>query len=169
MKISHNYLASSEEQRLLNEVFVLQPIQLDFSILKPTYTEIISGGSGVYFIAGHNEESILKVYVGKADNLRRRIIDYHRAFQVHCPNDRKIAFFQEWLHTTDPKWNLVLYTLSADKKHINEIEKKWIREFDPLVNATIRSNKPEFDAGKNMIRDAYKKYFTLFFKNRINN
>ena len=167
MNISQKYLATPEERRLIEEHFIVHQIQFNFSESKPVYTEKIPTDSGVYFIAGQCDGMILKVYVGKADNIQRRILDYHRSFQIHCPNDRKIAFLQEWLIHQDPNWNLVLYTLNADKNSISRIEKEWIRKFDPLVNATIRSNNAECDAGRNLIRDAYKKYFTVFFENKI--
>jgi len=80
------FLATVEEEELIVNSFRAYNFRLDFSKRNPDYLKLIPQVGGVYFIAGRNSK-LLKAYVGKTNCLQRRITDYHRSFQVHCPND----------------------------------------------------------------------------------
>ncbi|MEK6244358.1 MAG: GIY-YIG nuclease family protein [Pseudomonadota bacterium] len=138
--------------------------KLNFLNTKPEYFSEISEERGVYFVSGEREGNPLKVYVGKANNFRKRLRDYHRGFQVHSPNDRKLAFVQEWLGRADPQWQLRLHTLEVEQgKDLDKVERKWIRLLDRLVNGTVRLGDQE----KEKIHAAYRNYFHEFFANKL--
>lgn len=156
------FIANTEDEETLQAEFNRHSFELNFADFKPSYLSQIPNKSGIYFI-GAKRNNLLKVYAGKANNIQVRITDYHRGFQVHCPNDRKMFFFQEWLREISSEWRLRLYTrLVEDSGHRSEIEATLINQLNPLVNARKRANQKE----RNLIEEAYKRYFFEFFSTR---
>lgn len=155
------FFASDEERELVSRRFESCPLVLDFSDTEADYLSQIPAVMGVYFIAGLRDGKVLKAYVGQTTNVRKRFRDYHRGFQVHCPNDRKMAFFQEWLKVTDPGWKLYLHTLLVDKKEaLSKAEDYWIERLNPLVNGTVRSDETHRKAVQKACRDYFCAYFS---------
>ena len=154
MQVAHmdRFIASSDEEEAIASTFESHDLELDFSNPCPGNLAAIPSGSGIYLIIGRRGEQLIKVYVGKATDIRRRIGDYHRGFQVHCPNDRKLAMFQEWLSEADPGCSLSLCTADASPEELAAMERRWINKLKPLVNGT-RHDDPESRA---VVEQAFK-------------
>ena len=155
-----NFIASEDERESVSREFERYSFALDFSDTEADYLCQIPAVMGVYFIAGSRDGKMLNAYVGKTTNVHRRFRDYHRGFQVHCPNDRKIAFLQDWLRVADPGWKLHLHTLLVDKKEaLSRTERLWIKKLDPLVNGTVKSDETHGKAVQKACRDYFCGYF----------
>lgn len=155
-----NFIASDEERELVRGQIETYPFVLDFSDTEADYHSQIPAVRGIYFVVGSRGGRMLKAYVGKTNNFRKRLADYHRDFQVHCPNDRKMSFLQEWLEVADPGWKLRLLTLLVDKREtLSETEKFWISKLKPLVNATVRSDETHRKAVQKTCWDYFCGYF----------
>ncbi|HIG85658.1 MAG TPA: hypothetical protein EYQ25_01310 [Planctomycetes bacterium] len=158
-----NFIASAEVQADVEQAFTRHEFTLDFNDTKAGYLASIPTTSSVYFVAGERDGQVLSLYVGKATDLRRRIRDYHRAFQVHCPNDRKLAFFQSWLPTIEPGWELTLRSTSVHAPELSACEADWIHRLAPMVNATA----PADDAARANVERASGEYFRSWFARRL--
>ena len=159
------FVATPEQIQVVTNQFRLHEVILDFADKDPRYLSQIPEERGVYFIAGKREEILLKVYVGRTKNFRNRLRDYHREFQVHSPNDRKMSFLQEWLKSGEEQvWQLRLYTLVVEEKEERaKKENKWIKVLKPLVNGTVRVEDRRY---KDDVHAAFRNYFHAFFSSR---
>jgi len=157
-----SFIASVLESQTIQGEFDRHAIEFDFTSPRPEYLSSAPTTPGVYFIIGERGDQLLKVYIGKAASVRRRMGDYHRAFQIHCPNDYKLAFFQHWLMQEDPGWSLTLRTRTETTEDISSIEADCIRRYQPLVNGTSHPAEEERDA----IEHAFRGYFYSYFRAR---
>lgn len=158
-----NFIATDEEREGVESSFQRHGIEFDFTNSRPGYLPTVPAASGVYFIAGERSGHILKIYVGQAANVRRRMGDYHRGFQVHSPNDNKLAMFQRWLEEHDPGWTITLRTISVGDDERAAAEADWITRLDPLVNGT---GHPD-DEARTMVEQAFRHFFCSYFAARV--
>ncbi|MBT3191914.1 MAG: GIY-YIG nuclease family protein [Verrucomicrobia bacterium] len=166
------YMATEKQRGFVESQFTLITPVLDFSNTRQDYLSNVPDSKGIYLICGQlaegADDTILRVYVGKTTNLQNRIKDYHRSFQVYCPNDRKLAFFQAWLQKYSKDWKLALYILRCAPKDLSAAETKWIKTLDPLVNATNRADTRERRAAnKSRVEKVFQTHFTSFFQARV--
>ena len=162
MKRISDSIASPQEEAEIEDSFCKHEFVLDFSVERPKYLVKVEETQGVYLIAAKGE-GLLKCYIGKTTSFRRRLSDYHRKFQVHCPNDRKLAFFQKWLSNESGPWTFMFFTqpYSGDSHGLAQLETFWINRLNPIVNATKKSAVSM--ERKVEVEEAVQKYFTSFF------
>lgn len=157
------FFATGDELASIEEHFERHHVSLKLDQRSPSYLATLPRAGGVYCIVGQRADVVLKIYVGQATSLRKRIDDYHRAFQPQCPPDRKLAFFQEWLNAQQPGWDLQLFIKQVDEGSRRSVETEWINKLQPLVNATVRAD----DAARQAMEGASRDYFWSFFSKRV--
>jgi predicted GIY-YIG superfamily endonuclease len=86
--------------------------------------------SGVYFWVLRRDGCRYKIYIGRTNDLSKRVKDYTRKFQPHSPNDYKLRFFQELL---GGKFDLYFLGVE-DKKQCVRKETDVIKRLQPLIN-----------------------------------
>lgn len=115
---------------------------------------------GVYFLLMRSNDSLYKIYAGKARCLRRRLNDYTNEFQVHSPNDYKLRFFRNFMLMHEPQAEFDLYFQKCAIDTYTQRETAMIEKYDPLINQRGQGDRM-------VIQDAFKSYFSQSFEKQL--
>ncbi len=123
---------------------------------------------GIYFWILEIDNIFFKVYIGKTNNLNRRIAEQLSNFQPSSPNDYKIRFFMDFLNKSNIEWTLHLHFFDIKeptKEDLANKENYFIKLYEMnntgIINGFVKINTDK-------IRNVYKKYYFMRFKNRLN-
>ena len=116
--------------------------------------------SGVYFWVCEFDKYCVAAYVGRTNNLLRRITEYSSNYQPHSPNDFKLRIFWHYCETRGAN-RLSLYFKPAEEsdRTLAAQEKEEIRALNPFLN---KRQVPTAEA-RDCLLKAFEDYYVSAF------
>jgi hypothetical protein len=111
--------------------------------------------AGIYFWVMAVESTKYAIYIGQANPLSRRLINYISDFQAHSPNDYKLQIFHAFMSELSPPGTLRLYFTPVDPADLTATETAAKRFYRPLLNDLPQ---PAEDA-RQTLREAFAEYY----------
>lgn len=120
--------------------------------------------NGIYFWLLESNNERYCIYIGRTNDLKRRIEEYCNDFQPHSPNDFKIQFMYDYMVTLfGDKVKLSLYFRSCGKDDNARLETEEISYYKPFINEQL----PLDEKLKGILFEAYKEYYRVIFDEKI--
>ena len=101
------------------------------------------------------ESAKYAIYIGRADFLSRRLINYIGDFQAHSPNDYKLQIFHAFMSELSPPGTLDLYFKPTDAAALTVTEKAAKRFYRPLLNDLPQPAEEV----RQKLREAFAEYY----------